>query len=79
MKRGIATHDASTMSYLEKLHGEQSRNPVAPHAGVASVGTPGAKPTAPSVETSDANKVFNDATKQGGPNMRPNVVMVGGR
>jgi len=72
-------HDKSTEAIKRKLATPQERFPVAPHAGVASVSAPGAKPTQPRTDGGNtaANAKFNQTAK--GPNFRPNTVIVGGR
>jgi len=73
-------HDKSTEQIKRRLKTPQERNPVAAHAGVASVGATGSKPTQHNCDcgpNAAANDAFNKATK--GPAERPNVVMIGGR
>lgn len=71
--------DGSTRAILKSLGKPREPNPVAAHAGVASVGVPGASPTMPKASGGNAaaNARFNQATK--GPRERPNTVMVSGR
>lgn len=72
-------HDRSTEAIKAKLATPQERNPVAAHAGVASVGATGTKPTQPKTNdgNSAVNKTFNEAAK--GPKYRPGTVMIGGQ
>lgn len=73
-------HDRSTEAIKNKLRTPPSRDPVTAHAGVASVGASGAKPTQHNCDcgpNAAANDKFNETAK--GPNYRPNTVMIGGR
>ncbi len=71
-------HDKSTEQIKRRLKTPQNRDPVTAHAGVASVGAVGAKPTQPKTDDGNtaANAKFNEDAK--GPNYRPNTVMVSG-
>jgi hypothetical protein len=72
-------HDRSTEQIKRKLRTPQERNPVTAHAGVASVGASGTKPTQPKTDDGNVavNAKFNQVTK--GPRERSNVVMIGGK
>lgn len=59
-------HDPSTENIKRLLKTPQPRHPVAPHAGVSSVGASGAKPTQHNCDcgpNTEANSAFNEATK----------------
>lgn len=73
-------HDRSTQEIKRKLATPRCRNVVEAHEGIASVGVDGATKPQQHNRVGDnaaANAEFNDST--GGPAVRPNTVMIGGR
>ena len=73
-------HDKSTENIKRLLKTPQPRHPVASHAGVASVGTTGAKPTQPKLDDGNTavNDAFNEATKPTRETTRPDQLVAAG-
>lgn len=76
----IRHHDHSTAAIMKSLGKPRDPNPVAAHAGVASVGVSGSAPTMPKASGGHtaANARFNNRA-QTGRRERANVVAVPGR
>jgi len=71
--------DKSSAQILDRLKTPRDPKVTTAHAGVASVGAGGIKPTQPKLDDGNtvANADFNEAAQ--GPRYRPNTVMVGGK